>query len=82
MLSLDNGSLEEPTFARAFLQFRQAFLVTECGTRRRLTEEMGLSSASLPSRRWCELEPTDSDLGRPGWLVEALLSPEDGWILR
>jgi hypothetical protein len=52
------------TLARAFLQLRQAFLVTESGTLRRLAEEvLLLLSTSFPPRTRRESDSVDSDAG-------------------
>ena len=51
-----NGLGDLHTFARAFLQFRQAFLVTVCGALLRLTEKARPVSASIPFCRRYELD--------------------------
>ena len=51
------------TFARAFLQLRQAFRVTESGTRRRFVEEILLPvSTSFSLRTWRGSDPVDSEV--------------------
>jgi len=50
------------TLARAFLQLRQAFRVTDSGTLRRLDEVVLLSSTSLPVRARRGSDPVDSDV--------------------
>jgi hypothetical protein len=71
------GNLEDHTFALAFLQLRQAFLVTDSGTLRRL-EALLLLPASISARGevWTRPDPADSAVG-----AEMLLSPE-GRIFR
>jgi len=79
------------TFARAFLQLRQAFRVTDSGTLRRLddaVEPLMLLEVLLlelpPSSGWRgslpEL-PVLSDVDWLGLLGDSLLSPKDGRIL-
>jgi hypothetical protein len=69
------------TLARAFLQFRQAFRVTDSGTRRRFDEEVPLSTSFSPRARRGS-DPVLSEVDWLGLLVDALLSPKDGRILR
>lgn len=86
-----SGKKGPHTFARAFLQLRQAFRVTDSGTLRRfddaveplmlpevllLPESSGRRGSLLP-----EL-PVLSDVDWLGLLGDALLSPKDGRILR
>jgi hypothetical protein len=63
------------------LQFRQAFRVTDSGTRRRFDEEVPLSSSFSPRARRGS-DPVLSEVDWLGLLVDALLSPKDGRILR
>jgi hypothetical protein len=71
------------TLARAFLQFRQAFRVTDSGTRRRFDEEVPLSTSFSPrARRGSDPVLSEVEVDWLGLLVDALLSPKDGRILR
>lgn len=70
------------TFALAFLQLRQALRVTDSGTLRRLDEEALVSGVSFSSRGRRGSDPVLSDVDWLGLLVEALLSPNEGRILR
>jgi hypothetical protein len=54
----------QPTFARAFLQLRHAFRVTDSGTLRRFDarEELLVSAASFSARTRRESDPVLSDV--------------------
>jgi hypothetical protein len=69
------------TFARAFLQLRQAFRVTNSGTLRRLEEEVLLSGASFSLRARRGSDPALSGVDC-GLLADVLSSLNEGRILR
>lgn len=69
------------TFARAFLQLRQAFRVTDSGTLRRLEEEVLLSGASFSLRARRGSDPALSGVDC-GLLADVLSSLNEGRILR
>lgn len=70
------------TFARAFLQLRHALRVTESGALRRFPVEEVISGVSISPRGRRGSDPVLSDVDWLGLLVEALLSPNEGRILR
>lgn len=72
---------ESHTFALAFLQFRQAFLVIDSGTRLRL-ESKGPRSRPFSARCFGRGSELDSDVDWLGVPAEALLSATDGLMVR